>query len=87
MSDRELTRARRKYGEFIRHFSVDKASHTTFTHRTPPRRPFIQVKRAQALERFLRENPSFAKFREQLSVMYAEIRSFAFDKELWGESQ
>lgn len=79
----KLQKAQREYRKFIQGLSVCRARHTRLFERDPDFEPCVKVAPAEALNCFLRENPSYKPFRKDLGNARGDKDDFLFVKELW----
>jgi hypothetical protein len=48
-----------------------------------PVEPSVNVDRSDALDCFLRKNPSYERFRDDLTKVHHSVKWFTFNKSLW----
>lgn len=78
-----LQKAEHEFRRFINELCPFPAEHVAIGEPDPEVKPFVEVKRSEALNVFLAKNPEFNEFREPLWNVRREQDKFCFIKEQW----
>ena len=79
----ELEKARHRFRKFLQDLDACPPTCTGLFERDVDVKAFVEVDRRDALNCFLRENPSYETFRDHLSQVRGSVQKFVFNEKSW----
>jgi len=79
----EREKARHSFDTFLQNLDACPPSCTRLYEPVLPVEPFVEVDRTDALDCFLRKNPSYERFRDDLAEVRRSVKWFTFNNALW----
>ncbi len=81
----KLRKALSEHSKFIDSLFGSPARNTELFDHDLPHKPPVDVEPAEALNCFLRKNPSYERFRKELSEVRDPEMKYSFVEELWNK--